>query len=64
MLTVREAAAQTRRSRQTIETWISTGLLDVTVIKTARGTVIRRYLNEQQLMSVLRTKLATRQRSH
>lgn len=57
MLTVQQAAQRVRRSRSTIELWISSGLLDVTVVRNAKGTVIRRYLDEADLMSVLREKL-------
>jgi hypothetical protein len=64
MITVQAAAQRTRRTRRTIEAWISAGLLDVTAVKNQRGTVIRRYLDEDQLMSVLRDKLTTRQRTH
>jgi predicted site-specific integrase-resolvase len=60
VLTVQQAATRVRRSRQTIENWITEGLLDVTAVRNTRGTVIRRYLDETQLLTVLRQKLTTR----
>jgi predicted site-specific integrase-resolvase len=57
MLTVQQAATQVNRSRQTIENWITEGLLDVAVIRNENGRVIRRYLNETELLTVFRKKL-------
>lgn len=59
MLTVQEAANRARRSRATIERWITEGLLDVTVVRNEQGHVLRRYLDETEVLSVLRGKLET-----
>ena len=56
-LTVKAAAARVKRSRSTIERWIADGLLDVTVVKDAKGNVIRRYLRLDQLLAVYRQKI-------
>jgi predicted site-specific integrase-resolvase len=58
MLTIVEASKRVRRDRRTLERWIADGELDVTVIRTQAGHVLRRYVAEAQLLSVLREKIA------
>lgn len=56
-LSVRDAATRTRRSVRTIERWIAEELLDLVVVSDLQGRVIRRYVDEAQLLEVLRAKL-------
>jgi transposase len=56
-LTIRAAAERVKRSRSTVELWISEGLLDVTAVKDLSGRVVRRFVDEEQLLSVLRAKI-------
>lgn len=56
LMTIKQAAARVRRSRSRIEAWISEGLLDVTVVKEG-DRVVRRFVDEEQLLGVLRSKI-------
>jgi excisionase family DNA binding protein len=59
-LTITEAAARVKRSTRTIEQWISDGDLEVVEIRNMQGKVIRRYVEEGQLLTVLRSKTSSR----
>lgn len=52
--TVTTAAKRVKRSRQTIETWITQGL---PVIHIKKGNRTTRYINETDLLKVYRDKL-------
>ena len=56
-LSISEAAARVKRSTRTIEQWIADEDLQVIEIRNMQGKVIRRYVEEGQLLTVLRTKL-------
>lgn len=59
-LTITEAAARVKRSTRTIEQWIADGDLEVAEIRNMQGNVIRRYVDEGQLLTVLHSKTNSR----
>jgi predicted site-specific integrase-resolvase len=56
-LTVDHAAKRVERDKRTIERWIAEGLLDVTVLRNLNGTIVRRYVEREQLLAVYRSKI-------
>jgi hypothetical protein len=56
-LSVKEAAKRVKRSVRTVERWIADEDLEVTVIKTPSGVVVRRYVKLDHLLAVYRAKI-------
>ena len=57
-LSIVAAAKRVKRSTRTIERWIASGDLPVHEIRNHRGTIVRRYVAESDLLSALRKHLA------
>lgn len=55
---ISDAAKRVKRTPRTIERWIASGDLPVHELRNHRGTVIRRYVTEEDLLAALRKHLA------
>lgn len=57
LLSVKDAAVRVGRSARTVERWITKGDLNVIEVKNEAGTVVRLYVQLEELLATYRAKI-------